>query len=97
MEDAADGGDFSLSANGAGRKAMGKIEDALTEDWYSTRLQYKLSASPTATSLNPPHWLSTLLFQAIRDIFSASSKLLHGMTFVYYGSRRTGKTFEQIL
>lgn len=40
--------DFSLSANVAGLKAVGKLEDALTEAWYSTAFKYKLMGSGTA-------------------------------------------------
>ena len=89
-------GDFSIAANVAGLKAVGNLEDALTETRYSATLAYKLTGSATATSLTPYYWLSTALYQATRNIFISSSKALHGMTYVYFGGRRTGKTFAAL-
>ena len=87
-------GDFSLSANVAGLKALAKLEDAITAGWYSTTLLYKLTdGSSAATSLTPRYWLSTALYQATRNVLINSANLLNGMTSVHFGSRRAGKTF----
>lgn len=80
----------ALSANLAGLKVIGKIEDGITECWYKGTLKYKLQQE--GDSIVPKYWVTTRLFQCLRQRFSHHTKEITGMTYVYFGERRSGKT-----
>lgn len=85
-----------LSANVAGLKIAVHLEDAANEFFYENRLLLKLKLTDAQKALQPSFWVPTPLFQSFRNRFKAHLKDPYGMTYVYTGPRRTGKTTASI-
>ena len=86
----------TVTAKIVGLKLAGQVEEKAAKWYFENTFKDKLALSEMQRGLRPSSWAPTPLFESFRLRFKEAISKPNGMTYIYYGPRRTGKTTASI-